>query len=125
MADLPSEAARRETLPRALILRRRAQLHKLRMNGRRRSNRWMTLFFQPQTIEPLNETACVAFLTPKKIGQAVTRNLLRRRMREIYRRHLKVSAKSTLQLWVARAEAAKLSFADLKEAMMQLALRKN
>lgn len=29
----------------------------------------------------------VAFLTPKRLGNAVRRNTMRRRMREVYRRH--------------------------------------
>ena len=48
----------------------------------------MTLNFIPRDAVKSGETGTVAFLTPKRLGPATVRNQLRRRMREIYRRHL-------------------------------------
>ena len=76
-----------EKLPRARVIRRRATFTATRERGRRTTDRCMTLSILPRdTDAPGVEPAEVAFLTPKRIGGAVVRNRLRRRMREIYRR---------------------------------------
>jgi ribonuclease P protein component len=108
---------RSEKLPRSRILRRRSVLRKIRTEARRRANRCMVLLVEPCTDERQSQAA---FLTPKRIGSAHVRNRLRRQMREIYRRYLDIGAENRFWVWLARTGAAQSSFAELKEAMLQL-----
>jgi len=77
----------------------------------------MVLLVEPCTDERQSQAA---FLTPKRIGSAHVRNRLRRQMREIYRRYLDIGAENRFWVWLARTGAAQSSFAELKEAMLQL-----
>jgi ribonuclease P protein component len=77
----------------------------------------MTLFVG---VQPPETGARAAFVTPKTVGSAVVRNRLRRRMREIYRRHLAVLLENRQVIWSARTAAAKMDFDDLKEVMVAL-----
>ena len=65
----------------------------------------------------------VAFLTPKRLGSAVTRNRLRRRMREVFRRHLQGGRPDVYLVWVARSPACELTFPDLRAHMAELMRR--
>ncbi len=65
----------------------------------------------------------VAFLTPKRIGGAVIRNRLRRRMREIYRRTPGLHVGDVYLVWIARPAAAELPFEELRACMHTLLRR--
>lgn len=107
-----------QALPRARIIRRRAIFDATR-KARRVSNRYLALNFLPH--DPARpDPATVAFLTPKRLGGAVKRNRLRRRMREIYRRHLAQPSEKTYLVWVARPPALELDFEGLKKCMAGL-----
>ena len=108
-----------ESLPRARIIRRRAVFDATRLKGRRVSNRWMALNYLPHDPKA-PDPATVAFLTPKRLGDATKRNQLRRRMREIYRRHLAQPAETAYLVWVARPPALELDFEELKKCMVAL-----
>ncbi len=112
-----SNPRRRETLPRRRILRRRSVLLGVRERGKRRSNRWIVLLMEKG---PAEEGSQAAFLTPKRIGAATVRNRLRRRMREVYRRFIAPEAEDRRWVWSARPDAAKITFTELKDAMLQL-----
>jgi ribonuclease P protein component len=113
-----------ESLPRARIIRRRAVFDATRNKGRRVSNPYLALNFIPREAvesgEPAGETGTVAFLTPKRLGTATVRNKLRRRMREIYRRHLARPSEEAYLVWVARPPALELPFEELKKRMAAL-----
>ncbi len=109
-----------ESLPRARIIRRRAVFDASRLKGRRVSNRFMALNFIARDAVTSGETGTVAFLTPKRLGAATIRNRLRRRMREIYRRHLAQPSEAVYLVWVARAPALELPFEELKKCMAAL-----
>lgn len=82
----------------------------------------MALNFLP--LDPARpDTGTVAFLTPKRLGAATQRNRLRRRMREIYRRHVAKSPENSYLVWVARPPALELDFEELKKCMTQLRQR--
>jgi ribonuclease P protein component len=110
-----------EKLPRARLIRRRITFTATRERGRRTTNRWMTLSVLPRD-SAAPDIAEVAFLTPKRIGGAVIRNKLRRRMREIYRRTAGVRPDAYL-VWIARPTAADLPFDELKDCMITLLRR--
>jgi ribonuclease P protein component len=113
-----------QSLPRDRIIRRRTIFEATRLKGRRVSNRWMTLNFLPREAAQPGETGRVAFLTPKRLGAAHVRNQLRRRMREIYRRHLAQPEESDYLIWVARPPVLELPFDELKKCMTALRQRK-
>jgi ribonuclease P protein component len=106
-----------ESLPRARIIRRRTVFDATRNKGRRVSNRYLALNFIPRDAVKSGETGTVAFLTPKRVGAATVRNKLRRRMREIYRRHLAQPSEKAYLVWVARPPALELPFEELKKCM--------
>ena len=83
------------------------------------SNRFIALNFMPHDLAKPDQ-ASVAFLTPKRLGGAVKRNQLRRRMREIYRRYLALPAEEAYLIWVARPPALELPFEELKKCMTEL-----
>ena len=115
----PSPTPNSEALPRARIIRRRRIFDATRLKGRRVSNRYLALNFLPH--DPARpDRATVAFLTPKRLGGAVKRNQLRRRMREIYRRCLAQPDEKTYLVWVARPPALELDFEELKTCMTEL-----
>jgi ribonuclease P protein component len=113
-----------ESLPRARVIRRRAVFDATRLKGRRVSNRFMALNFIARDAVKSNETGTVAFITPKRVGAATKRTQLRRRMREIYRRHLAQSNETAYLVWVARPPALELPFEELKKCMTALIQRK-
>ncbi len=112
-----------EKLPRARLIRRRALFTATRERGRRTTNRWMTLSVLPRDEAAPTDPAEVAFLTPKRIGSAVMRNRLRRRMREIYRRAPGTMLSDAYLVWIARPLATELPFAELQECMLTLLRR--
>jgi ribonuclease P protein component len=77
----------------------------------------MALNFLPRDAVKSGETGTVAFLTPKRLGGAVKRNQLRRRMREIYRRYLAQPSEKAYLVWVARPPVLELPFEELKKCM--------
>jgi len=91
-----------------------------RLKGRRVSNRFMALNFLARDAMKSGETGSVAFLTPKRLGPATVRNQLRRRMREIYRRHVAQPDETAYLVWVARPPALELPFEELKKCMAAL-----
>ena len=113
-----------ESLPRARIIRRRTVFDATRNQGRRVSNRYLTLNYLSRDAVKTGETGTVAFLTPKRLGAATVRNRLRRRMREIYRRHLAQPSETTWLVWVARPPALELPFEELKKCMTALLKRR-
>jgi ribonuclease P protein component len=85
----------------------------------------MALSFIARDAVKSGETGSVAFLTPKRVGIATKRNQLRRRMREIYRRHLALPAEKNYLVWVARPLALELPFEELKKCMGALLKRRD
>jgi len=112
-----------QKLPRTAIVRRRSIFDATRAGGKRTSNRWMTLSVLPRDPGQVGDLSVAAFLTPKRIGEAVARNRLRRRMREIYRRTLVGPVDDVYLIWIARPPAAELAFEELRECMTTLLRR--
>jgi len=126
-SSLSPDSPASQSLPRSRIIRRRAVFDATRTKGRRVSNRYMALNFLPRDAVKSGAIGggdgTVAFLTPKRVGAATRRNQLRRRMREIYRRHLAQPGETTYLVWVARPPALELPFEELKKCMTALQTR--
>ena len=67
-----------QALPRARIIRRRTTFDATRLKGRRVSNRFMALNFLARDAMKSGETGSVAFLTPKRVGDAAKRQAIAR-----------------------------------------------
>jgi len=114
-----SPTPRDEKLPRARVLRRRCDIQAVRNTGERRSDRLMTLF----ALRSPDQPPMAAFQTPKRLGPAVTRNKVRRRMREIFRRWVALPPEWGRVVWTARPAAAGASFEQLRGSMQRLGTR--
>jgi len=100
-------------------------LDRVRRLGAKTGTRYLSLRCAPR---PNNDSGTVpdsrvAFLLPSRAGNAVERNRLKRRLREIYRRNkdwFPAGCDSLIQPTVA---AARLSFVELLEETRQVAAR--
>ena len=119
----------RKRLPRKRILRHRRFFDAAFQSGRRVSSRSFTLLILSRKKEEAEEAGSfpagpfpegeVAFLTPKRLGRAVLRNQVRRRMREAYRLHFAPERNRRL-IWLAKSPATALDFVSLVKQMKEL-----
>jgi ribonuclease P protein component len=63
------------------------------------------------------------FITSRKVGGAIVRNRVRRRLREIVRRHQEEIIGGTWVVTIASARAARASYGALEEEWLRLAAR--
>jgi ribonuclease P protein component len=107
-------------LPSHLRLRQSGDFAMLRQLGRTHSGR--SLVLSARRIEGLPHF-CFGLITGKKIGIAVTRNTVRRRLREIIRQHQQELAPGWHWVVIARWRAPSLSLAELEKDWLHLARR--
>ncbi len=70
------------------------------------------------------DTSRIGFVVSTKVSKrAVVRNLIKRRMREIARKMLPSIMGGIDIVFMARSEAAKMEFADIKRTMEELAAK--
>ena len=86
------------------------------LNGRKASNKYSTIFYR-NLVSRSNKNLNISFITKKKIGTAVIRNKIKRRLRNIMNQILKIS-KLNLNysyLIIAKKNIISASFSDIKE----------
>ena len=108
-------------MERRLRLRDDADFQRLRTHGRAWGNRLLTLQVLANTL-PQNR---YGFVISKRVGNAVTRNLIKRRLREIFRqldRSGQIAAGHDLVV-IVRPAAASALFATLVESITLLLVR--
>jgi ribonuclease P protein component len=98
-------------------LRRRAEYLRCYRQGRRRHGPLATLHFVPNELSHPR----LGITASRKVGKAVTRHRLRRRVREIYRRWSDRDALPALDLVVhLKSGAGEASFDELLREMVRL-----
>jgi ribonuclease P protein component len=122
----------RETLKRNEILRRQRDVVRVLRTGTRLSAPALSLRYAPrpgpEPATPDNPTANeparrVAFLLPRGIRRAVDRNLLKRRLREVYRRNKDWFPAGYDYLLMPAASAAGLELPELRKQAETLCRR--
>ena len=90
------------------------------LGGKKISNKYLTIFFKK-----LSDKDCkklnISFVTKKKIGNAVKRNKIKRRLRNIMNQILKIS-KINLNysyLLIAKKNIIDANFFDIKEVLLK------
>ena len=110
-SDLP-----RLCLPRETRLVRRAEYDAVYREGRRRSSREFTLFVRPNGLE----VSRFGWSIKKALGNAVCRNRIRRRLREIFRLHRRKIATGWDIVVHPRATVATAAFPALAQELVNL-----
>ena len=103
-----------ESLSKKWIIRSRSDFENLFQTGRRTSGKFVFINFLPA---PETVSFQVGFVCGKKIGNAVTRNLYKRRMREVIRKN-KVCFHGLKCVIVATPAISKSDFQSLQQDIL-------
>lgn len=106
-------------LPAQHRLRQSLAIQRVRREGQRWHHPLFILFVAPNELQ----TSRFAVSASRRIGNAVQRNLLKRRMREALRPHLPAVLGGYDCLLVARPRLAGASFAEVEAGLCQLLVR--
>src|SRR5438270_13982598 len=111
--------SRQFAFPRARRLTHSAEFEGVKKNGRVERGHLLLL-----SVLQTNEARFRAgFITSRTLGAAVVRNRTRRRLREIVRKHQRAIHDGLWIVIIARANAAKASYAELEVEWLRLAER--
>ena len=108
-------------MERRLRLRDEADFQRVRASGRAWANRGLTLLVAPNALSHNR----YGFVVSKRVGKAVTRNLVKRRLREVLRqldRAERIPPGHDLAL-IVRPALAEASFAEARDAVTDLLAR--
>lgn len=106
-------------IPSAYRLRSRKSFDVIYRRGKSVANEHLVLL----TLPSRNSTPKVGFVVGKKVGKAVCRNKVKRRLREIFRSLIGRVAGHTSYVVVARSGAAHVDYAGLESDLTQLLQR--
>ena len=106
--------------PKSQRLTRPSEFERVKRDGETQREKLLVLsVFTVATEGPFR----VGFVTSRKIGKAVVRNRVRRRLRDIVRRHQHEIVDNIWIVTVARDAAARATSVELEDAWLRLAER--
>lgn len=111
----------RLAFPKARRLTHPAEFLSVKNHGR--THRGALLILGSLETALLTEAFRAGFVTSKRVGAAVVRNRVRRRLREIVRQHQKELRDGVWVVTIARPAAAQASYAALEDDWLRLAKR--
>jgi ribonuclease P protein component len=109
------------SFPKTRRLTRPAEFERLRKDGRVWRGSSITIVVAPALED--DAPTRTAFITSRKVGGAVVRNRVRRRLREIVRRHQHEISAGIWVLVIASARTAAVSYGRLEDEWLRLARR--
>lgn len=101
------------------MLRRKAEFEAIARRGSARSSRLMVM----RTLRTDGPLARIGIATPRKLGGAVERNRVRRRLRALVREHYGTLPSGIDLLVIARPEAARATWTELRDTFASLLRR--
>ena len=115
----------RRRFPKAARLTRATEFRRVKDHGRSWGGRFLVLGVLPDAAPPAagDRSARIGFITSKRVGGAVERNRVRRRLREIVRQHRPALRAGCWLVVIARHTAAKAASAELAADWLRLARR--
>ena len=108
------QATSRQRLTKPNYLRKRREFLRVQKTGRRFKRRHLVLIVAPGD----SAEARVGFTVSRKVGEAVMRNKVRRRLREILRLHPEAILPGRDHVVVAYSEAAGASYGTLRDELL-------
>ncbi len=111
-------------LTRRQTMKRASEFAMVRAEGTSDSGRFLVLSTCPLP-SGADSGSRFGIITTKRVGHAVTRNLLRRRMREILRAHGEPLSRGLYVVLILRNRAAWADYAELEKDFLKLLARRN
>ncbi len=116
----PSADANSLSFPRARRLTRAAEFSRVKGEGRAHRGALLIIgVLETGVAEPPR----VGFVTSRRVGGAVVRNLIRRRLREIFRHHQHALGPGFWLVVIARPAAANATYRALEDEWLRLVRR--
>ncbi|HEX3420151.1 MAG TPA: ribonuclease P protein component [Candidatus Udaeobacter sp.] len=106
------------SFPKARRLTHRSEYERLKREGIPQRGKLLIL-----SVMPVENSWRAGFITSGRLGGAVVRNRVRRRLREIVRRHQHELRQGVWFIIIARHEAATASYSTLQDEWLRLARR--
>lgn len=106
--------------PKTARLRQAAEFERVKKEGVVCHGKFMVLKVLPVAEE---QSVRAGFVTSRRVGNAVVRNKIRRRLREIVRRNFQRIKTGTWLVLIARATAGPASYRELEQEWLRLTER--
>ena len=90
------------------------------LEGKKINNKYLTIFFRKINFNQ-KKTLEISFITKRKLGNAVIRNKIKRRLRNIMNQIIKISKINFnySYLFIAKKSIINAKFADIKETIIK------
>ena len=93
---------------------------KILLKGRKLSNKYLTIFFKNLS-DKSSKSLNISFVAQKKLGNAVKRNKIKRRLKNIVNQFLKISIINLdySYLIITKKEIINAQFSDIRDALFK------